>query len=243
MDKPIIGVTPIWDEDKNSIWMEPGYMNGIAQAGGIPVILPLAADKSVYAQIAHKFDGFLFTGGYDIAPVCYNEKKSPRCGFTYVERDKSETVLFREALLRLDKPVFGICRGIQLFNVIMGGVLYQDIPTEFESSVKLEHNQEPPYDVPVHKVRLKESGILRQLLGTEEIAVNSCHHQGIKILSDQLETLALSEDGLVEAVRLPGKTFAIAVQWHPELAPRSEVSRKLFRAFVESCKQLGLAIC
>jgi putative glutamine amidotransferase len=216
--------------------MEPGYMNGILQAGGIPVILPLNADKIIYAQIAYKFDGFLFTGGYDIAPTCYNEKKSPQCGFTYLERDKTETILFQEALLRLDKPVFGICRGIQLFNVIMGGVLYQDIPAEFNAAIKLEHNQNPPYGVPVHKVKLKENGLLYRMLETHEIAVNSCHHQGIKILSGQLEPLALAEDGLVEAVCIPDKTFAVAVQWHPELNLQNEDSRKLFQAFVESCK-------
>jgi putative glutamine amidotransferase len=236
MNKPIIGITPIWDEERNSVWMEPGYMNGIIQAGGIPVILPLSADQVIYAQIAYKFDGFLFTGGYDITPVCYNEKKSPQCGFTYIERDKSETTLFQEALLRLDKPVFGICRGIQLFNVILGGVLYQDIPSEFHSAIKLEHNQSPPYDVPVHKVKLKENGLLHRMLETSEIAVNSCHHQGIKILSDRLESLALAEDGLVEAVCIPDKTFAVAVQWHPELdLPNNGNSRKLFQAFVASC--------
>ncbi|MDR1159225.1 MAG: gamma-glutamyl-gamma-aminobutyrate hydrolase family protein [Syntrophomonadaceae bacterium] len=236
MNKPIIGVTPIWDEERNSVWMEPGYMNGILQAGGIPVVLPLNAGKIIYAQIAYKFDGFLFTGGYDIAPICYNEKKSPHCGFTYIERDKAETILFQEALLRLDKPVFGICRGIQLFNVIMGGVLYQDIPAEFNSAIKLEHSQNPPYDAPAHKVKLKENGLLYRMLGTYEIAVNSCHHQGIKILSDQLEPLALAEDGLVEALCIPDKTFAVAVQWHPELNLQNENSRKLFKAFVESCK-------
>ncbi|MEI6101414.1 MAG: gamma-glutamyl-gamma-aminobutyrate hydrolase family protein, partial [Eubacteriales bacterium] len=132
MKKPVIGVLPLWDEEKSSIWMLPGYMQGIEAAGGIPVILSLTADSDALLYWAQNLDGFLFTGGQDVNPALYGEETLPVCGELCKERDRLEITLLR-ALIELGKPAFGICRGLQLFNVAMGGSLYQDIPAQMTS--------------------------------------------------------------------------------------------------------------
>jgi putative glutamine amidotransferase len=225
VSKPLIGVVPLWDEEKKSLWMLPGYMSGIEQAGGLPVMLPLSTDKEALEQICQMVDGLLFTGGQDVSPALYNEKKSELCGEVCVLRDEMEIALFSRAVMELNKPAFGICRGIQFFNAFMGGTLYQDLK---------DHRQKPPYNEPLHRVKIEQGSPLYALLKTDEIAVNSCHHQGIKDLSKKLVCMATAKDGLVEAVHVPGKKFAWAVQWHPEYSLDDENSRKLFEAFVEA---------
>lgn len=231
MKKPIIGLIPLWDEEKSSIWMLPGYLDGILRSGAIPVILPLTDDREVIGELAERYDGFLFTGGQDIAPEYYDEVAVPACGEICALRDRMEATLFR-LVLDADTPALGICRGIQIFNVFLGGTLYQDIPAELPSGVC--HYQKPPYDIPVHTVSL--CGELRELLQADEIQVNSYHHQGIKAIAPGLSPVAKSPDGLIEAVVMPGKQFVWAVQWHPEYAPHQIGGQKLFSSFVGACR-------
>ncbi|MCO7125329.1 gamma-glutamyl-gamma-aminobutyrate hydrolase family protein [Sporolactobacillus shoreicorticis] len=230
MTKAMIGIVPLWDHAKDSLWMVPGYMDGIRQAGAIPVMLPLTDDPAIIREISEHFEGFLFTGGHDVSPNLYGERESVKCGETCPRRDLMETMLFRE-VLDADKPAFGICRGIQLFNAVLGGTLYQDIPSELPSGIC--HSQKPPYDRPAHTVSIK--GPLRDLLGKDEVSVNSYHHQGIKRIAPQLTPTADAQDGLVEAVYMPERRFVQAVQWHPEFAFSSIDSQKLFSAFVNAC--------
>ena len=231
MDRPIIGVTPIWDETKDSIWMLPGYMQCLEDAGAAPVILPLTVSESVLKRTVDICDGILFTGGHDVNPTIYGMEKSVRCGEICEVRDKMEAYIFREAVLNQNKPALGICRGIQFINAMLGGTLYQDIPTEF-FNVNC-HRQGPPYDTPAHAVSIIPESPLGKLTGKERIEVNSCHHQGINRLADGLEVMALSDDGLAEAVYMPGHRFLWAVQWHPEFCPQNEVSKQIFAAFIE----------
>lgn len=134
MEKPIIGVTPLWDEEKKSYWMLPGYLEGVKEAGAIPVILPLTTNGADIAQLADLCDGFLFTGGQDVDPQLYGEAMEPFCGELCPARDALEQELLRQALER-DKPILGICRGIQFLNAALGGTLYQDLPTEHPSEI------------------------------------------------------------------------------------------------------------
>ena len=235
MNKPLIGVVPRWDAEKDSIWMLPGYMDGIEQAGGLPIMLPLTTDRSSLEQICRTFDGLLFTGGQDVDPSVYHEEKTKHCGEICSQRDKMEATLFSLFVLEMDKPAFGICRGIQFFNAALGGTLYQDLPAQYKNAPKLRHHQKKPYDKPSHKVKIKTGSPLQLLLKADEIAVNSCHHQGVKELSKELVCMATAEDGLVEAVFVPGRRFAWAVQWHPEYSLNDEYSRKLFLSFVNAC--------
>ena len=232
MNRPVIGLIPLVDTGRESLWMLPGYMEGIRAAGGLAVMLPLEGEDCAVERMAQLCDGFLFTGGHDVDPALYGEKNEGLTGELIPGRDVMETKLMARAL-ELDKPVLGICRGLQFLNVHLGGTLYQDIQTQSPSSVN--HRQPAPYYQPIHPVKLE--GELAAVLGKEETMVNSCHHQGIRDLAPGLKAMARAEDGLVEAICLPGKRFAWAVQWHPEFfKPEHEDSRAIFRAFVESCK-------
>lgn len=232
MKKPIIGVTPLVDVEKESLWMLPGYMDGVTLCGGLPIMLPLTADEETICQLADFCNGFLFTGGQDVSPALYKEETLKTCAQRSPIRDAMETVLLREAL-RLDKPVLGICRGIQFINAALGGTLYQDLPTQKPSEV--EHHQSPPYDIPVHEVTLCAGSPLHRLLQKETLSVNSYHHQAVKTLAPSLKAMAVSTDGLVEAVYLPQKHFVWAVQWHPEFAYQAdEDCRKIFAEFIKA---------
>jgi putative glutamine amidotransferase len=239
MAKPVIGLAPLWDEEKDSLWMLPGYMDGITQAGGLPLMLPLTADTAALGQLAGICAGFLFTGGQDLFPGLYGAAVLPRCGPVCETRDAMEQALFSLAVLEQNKPALGICRGIQLFNVLLGGTLYQDIPSQFPES-PLRHQQKPPCDQPSHQVTIEPGSPLHALLGVDRLAVNSSHHQGIAELSPRLSPMARAEDGLVEAVYMRDRAFVWAVQWHPEMAPAESGSGKIFRAFVDACGSGGL---
>ena len=230
--KPIIGLVPLIDEKKESFWMLPGYMDGITEAGGIPVMLPLTHDEGEIEELLDHMHGILLTGGHDVSPALYNEKPLKECAQTIEERDRMEMILLKKTLER-DMPVLGICRGIQFLNVFAGGTLYQDLPTQ--RPTKTEHHQSPPYDIPVHEVTIKDDSKLFKLLGKSSIRVNSYHHQAIKDIGEDLKIMAISEDGLIEAVEMPDKRFVWAVQWHPEFAyKKDDVQRKIFEEFVKS---------
>lgn len=230
----MIGVTPLVDIQRDSLWMLPGYMDGLTAAGAIPVMLPLTSDRDTMKQLVSQFDGFLFTGGQDVSPDIYKAVKLGICGECFPERDSMELMLL-DLVMEADKPILGICRGIQFINAALGGTLYQDIPAQLPSGI--EHHQEPPYDRPAHDVRIIDDTPLYRLLRKEHIFVNSYHHSGICELSPRLKCMAASEDGLVEAVYCPEQTFLWAVQWHPEFSYKvSEESREIFSAFVRACR-------
>ena len=135
--------------------------------------------------------------------------------------------------VELDKPVLGICRGIQFMNACFGGTLYQDLDKEFNSSI--DHHMTPPYDRAVHEVNIRKDSLLYSILGKEKIGVNSYHHQAIKDLSPEFANSAISEDGIVEGIEMPSKRFIVGVQWHPELTYLcDENSQKIIKAFVDA---------
>jgi putative glutamine amidotransferase len=234
MKRPLIGVVPLWDEERDSLWMLPGYLDGISRAGGIPLILPLDTEEEVLRRLGGLCGGLLFTGGQDLSPGLYGAQAPDLCGPVCAKRDLMEQILFSAAVLEQDKPALGICRGIQLFNVLLGGTLYQDLAVQFKPAAGL-HRQKPPYDKAAHRLTVEPLSPLRSLLGTDSLEVNSSHHQGIAKLAPDLEPMARAEDGLIEAVRMKGRAFVWALQWHPETAPAWESSKKIFAAFVDAC--------
>ena len=232
MKKPVIGVTPLYDSGKESIWMLPGYMNALEESGAVPVILPLSGDKDVILTAAEKCGGFLFTGGQDVSPEIYGEEKDAKCGETCSVRDSLESVLLEYALEN-DIPVFGICRGLQFINAFLGGTLWQDINTYCPSDVN--HCMSAPYDRSVHTVKIVPGSPLDSLFSLDAIGVNSYHHQAVKKLAEPLRASAVSADSITEGAYMPGKRFVQAVQWHPEFFyKKDENSRKLFAAFVNA---------
>lgn len=231
--KPIIGVMPLWDEKLESYWMIPGYLDAVTLAGGIPVTVPETDDPETIKQISEKCDGFLFTGGHDISPEIYGDTAK----FDNVEcckkRDRSELLYLTEALCS-DKPILGICRGLQLINAVLGGTLYQDLPNQLISD--LNHHQSPPYDKPSHDVNIISGSPLEKLFKAGRISVNSYHHQGICNVSPEAAVMARADDGLAEAVCIPEKRFVWAVQWHPEFSYKSDKhSMALFSELVKHC--------
>ncbi|GCF95334.1 amidotransferase [Enterococcus florum] len=233
MKKPVIGIMPLYDREKESLWMLPGYPALIEENGGIPLLLPLTDNLKTLDYFLETCDGFLFTGGHDVTPALYNQEPSSRCGETNRLRDTMDCYCMEKAI-ELDKPLLGICRGAQLLNVIAGGTLYQDLPTEKPS--QLNHQMQAPYDRQQHDVQLIEGTLLAELFGKTTLGVNSYHHQGIKEIGSQLTVTALAEDGLVEAIYLPDRTFALAVQWHPEFfAPDTKENQLLLQAFLSHC--------
>ncbi len=231
---PLIGIMPLWDEKKDSIWMLPGYMDGILQAKGTPIIFPFSDDQEELKRLVELCDGILFTGGHDVSPMLYHEEPLDELISCCDKRDKLESTVLQIAL-EAEKPILGICRGIQFINAFLGGTLYQDLPLQHPSEVP--HRQPAPYNIPAHSVRILEGSPLRQCLGIDELPVNSCHHQAIKTLAPGLEPMAVSPDGLVEALYMPCYKYLWAVQWHPEFSFRTdENSRKIFRAFVETMR-------
>lgn len=234
MRAPKIGIVPLIDAGRESYWMLPGYMEGVTRAGGLPVMLPLTEDPALLRQLAEELEGFLFPGGQDVSPALYGEEDAGLCGELCPGRDAMERLLL-PMVLELDKPVLGICRGIQIINALLGGTLYQDLLAQRPSPV--EHHQQPPYDQPAHPVELPEGTPLRSLLGRESIPVNSCHHQAIRALAPGLLPMALAADGVVEAVYAPDRRYLWAVQWHPEFFGReNEVSQAIFRSLTDAAR-------
>ncbi len=234
MKKPLIGLTTLIDEEQDSYWMLPLYTQAVARSGGVPVILPPLSDTSGAASAVDALDGLLFTGGHDIDPNYYGEERHSSIGKISAERDVSEFLLMKEAAAA-DKPVFCICRGFQLLNVFFGGTLYQDLPSQYATGIR--HNQEKPYDEPVHAVSVTGESPLFRIAEAGEFRVNSRHHQAVKEVGEGLSVMAVSEDGLVEAAFAPGYSFLMGIQWHPEhMFEKDEISRKLFSAFIEVCK-------
>lgn len=234
MRKPKIGVMPLWDEEKESIWMLPGYMDSVKEAGGIPVILPLHLKEEEFREIEGDFDGFLFTGGQDISPSLYGEETRPVCGPVCSARDELETMVFRYCWDH-DVPALGICRGLELMNALLGGTLYQDIATECPTLHAPNHVMDFAYDWVAHFNSILSGSPLYDRLGVSFLGVNSLHHQAVKELAEPLKPMAVSEDGLVEAAYAPEKKFLWAVQWHPEYSYTYDgLDMAIFEAFTEA---------
>lgn len=231
--RKIIGLIPLFDDKRTSYWMLPGYMKMIEECGGFPIMLPLTTDQKELSQCLSICDGIIFTGGQDIDPALYHSRRIDECGVCCKERDKMEAYLFESAMFK-DIPVLGICRGIQLMNVMLGGTLYQDLKKEHPSTV--DHHMQAPYDRPVHIVNVYEHTILSNIMGAGCYPVNSYHHQAIRDIAQTAEVMAVSDDGLIESISVPGQRFAVGVQWHPEfIYNKDEKAKKLIQAFLDAC--------
>lgn len=229
---PKIGLIVNVEQDLR-INMHGAYGLAIAGSGGVPLVLPYIESEEIIDEFIDLCDGFLFTGGVDVEPCYYGEEKKNTCGETEPFRDKLEMAVIKRVIEK-DKPILGICRGLQLINVAMGGTLYQDIPTEFET--EMHHKQTEAQNEPSHPILVEEGTPLENVVGKRIITGNSFHHQAIKVLADGLAVSARASDGIVEGVYAPDKKYLRGYQWHPERLYRFEDNKALFDDFINACK-------
>lgn len=214
MTKPVIGVSAYAEKARWAAWDMPAsvvpqrYLDKVLAAGGIPVILPAVPAIS---RVLARLDGLLLVGGGDLDPVRYGAVPHPRNGPVNAVRDEAETALLEEALeQRL--PILGICRGMQLLNVVLGGTLHQHVP----DVVGHEGHSGGDGVFARHAVHLHPRCVLARATNRTTLEVPSLHHQAIDQLGDGLTPCAWADDGLIEAVELEGHPFTVGVQWHPE---------------------------
>mgnify|MGYP000188373654 CR=1 FL=1 len=230
--KPVIGITCDYDWDKELIQLRPGYVQGVCRAGGLPyLIAPVPGlDPS---DIVQQINGLLLTGGQDVDPRFFGEQPHPANGRINPYRDELELALCGEAA-RAGMPVFGICRGIQLMNIAMGGSIYQDLSMAHENDRLIYHSQNAPKWYGVHEVTVKSGTRLHNILGTDRLYTNSFHHQAIRHPAGTFKAVAHTHDGIIEAVESDHHMFFIGVQWHPECMLEDRHMQKLFDAFVKA---------
>jgi putative glutamine amidotransferase len=209
----ISGVVRQW-EGADRTGVNAAYIRAVVAAGGVPLLLSPLMGASLAARALDGVDGLVLTGGEDIDPAWYGTEASPLLSPPSRERDLFELALFAAARQR-ELPLLGICRGIQLINVAMGGSLYQDIPSERPGAV--EHRPEGARDFRTHRVRLQPGSRAALALRATSLRVNSSHHQAIRDLAPGLVATGWTDDQLIEAAESPaGTPWLLAVQWHPE---------------------------
>jgi putative glutamine amidotransferase len=213
---------------------ESDYVQAVLKAGGLPVILPVLKDASNLESILERIDGLLLIGGLDIDPSLYDALPSEHLGKIMPDVDVYYMKLIHLAD-KLQKPVFGICKGFQALNVAYGGTLYQDL--QHEKATISCHMQNCTRCQACHEVKLVQDGSLAKMLG-QSVQVNSFHHQGIDKLAKNFRVLATSEDGIIEAIEKTSGTYMMGVQWHPEmmLVANDAPSLKILSSFIERTK-------
>ena len=211
--RPVIGITGHFG-DKGCELAE-GYFRSVIEAGGIPVIIPPYEDKEALLGTLDHIDGLLLSGGGDINPLYLGEEPSPALHSINPRRDLSELLLTRLAYDR-QIPILGICRGIQVLAAALDGRVHQDIREAMPSVALLKHDQDLPREYASHNVRLTEGSLIRSIMATDVLPVNSFHHQAVAESGPHLRISATSTDGVIEAVESTEFKSILGVQWHPE---------------------------
>jgi len=236
MTIPIIGITTSHSTTETGlpqVGIPEAYVRAVAQAGAVPVLIPLGLDEEAQSGLLSKLDGILFSGGGDVHPRRYGEELEPLVNSIDEDRDQVEIDLLRKSI-KIGMPFFGICRGLQVINVALGGSLYADILASRPEALKHDRYPEHPRNYLAHTVRIDGAAYLARILGEAQAEVNSMHHQGIHQLASGLVPTAFAADGIIEAFELPEHPFGLAVQWHPEWLQEHAPMRRLFRAFVQA---------
>lgn len=212
--KKLVGISTenIKLNGKPYIGMNTDYVRFVERAGGHPVMIPIVEDLELIDRIVKFLDVIVLAGGEDIHPILYGEDPSPKLSDVCLERDETELAII-SAALRHRKPIFGICRGMQLLNCHFGGSLYQDIFTEIPNVIG-HMAPSTNYDF-THSIELEKEGFLYEIFNTDKLLVNSTHHQAIKNLGNGFNVAAVSKDGVIEAIENRDKKL-FAVQFHPE---------------------------
>lgn len=241
--QPLIGITGFRHTISTSVG--PGllavvsaddYAQGVENAGGVPVVIPYVETQACIQTLAHRLDGLVLGGGEDVDPFLFGESPKAGLGEVVPERDALEISLIQE-MMSVGKPILGICRGMQVLNVALGGTLYQDLSREWPG--QNSHSQRAPRNHLSHVIRIEPDSRLTHCLGqVTTIRCNSFHHQAVKELAPSLVPVAWDDEGLVEAMESPDGPFLVAVQWHPEnLWRTSPAHLGLFRGLVKAAQK------
>lgn len=247
---PLVGITPglcalpadrAKTKRESTLVLQERYCAAIEKAGGVPLILSLAASRSAIQALISRLDGLVVSGGdFDIHPRYYREKPLRALGEIQPRRTEFELAMIRVALKR-DRPILGICGGAQAINVALGGSLYQDIATQLPKAV--EHQQAAKKATGGHAIRVQPGTLLHRIVKRENLEVNTTHHQAIKRLGKGLMINATAEDGLIEGIESMGHSFVLGVQWHPEAMHRKFAAQQnILRSFIAYCRQLNRSI-
>ncbi len=242
--RPIIGICMNYSSDdtigtKNHLglagqtWqlIATDYITAVEKNGGCPVLIPIVDHLESIESLLLGLDGIIFTGGNDISPSYYNEEPGDKLGLMEPIRDRQEITLFKKIFSETSIPILGICRGMQLINVAMGGSLYQHINDEV---TEVNHSiLDKQKDHRAHKNFIEKDSVFFDIFNTEIIEVNSFHHQSAKRVADDLKVAMTSEDGIIEALQYKGKRFLIGTQWHPEMMTGTEDTyNMIFKRFI-----------
>jgi putative glutamine amidotransferase len=242
MAKPLVGLTthsvylPRHAGTDRQQALADAYVAALADAGALPVLLPSCLSPDAALAAAARLDGLVLTGGGDVDPVHFGEEPEPGLGRIDGARDAMEIALTR-AFAEEDRPLLGICRGIQVMNVALGGGVIQHLRPE---DGLLQHEVVALGDGPGHSVAIEPGTRLAAIVGRATLRVNSSHHQAVGRVAPDLVVSARSPDGVIEAIEHPGRRFLMGVEWHPERGPDAcPESRALLRAFVTECAEGG----
>src|SRR5215204_6054329 len=242
INSPRIGVTAALREETESIAQNPegrfvrqtwSTSRVSPKPDGVPVTLPPSLSFRAAEALFDGLDGLLLSGGPDLDPGYYGEEPIPELGTTIPEWDALEMALLRLALKR-GMPIFGICRGMQILNVALGGTLYQDVSSQFGADV-INHWQATPKCQYTHEVEVLDDSYLAEITDRQTVEVNSYHHQGIKGMAEDLTVAARSTEGVIEAIesRDFSEHWLVGVQWHPEgMCDPGSGHRNVFEAHV-----------
>ena len=231
----MIGITMSYNGE-NTYTLKETYAKAVRQAGGIPVAVPPIDDEFCLRVIAKKLDGIILTGGVDVDPMLFDENPHQKLGKICPLRDTVEIFLVKE-MMRLKKPILGICRGMQVLNVALGGSIIQDIPTDLPNAIK--HQQDAPGWYATHKIDIIDSySWLSQIFKKSTVMVNSYHHQSLKDIAPDFKISAKAPDGVIEAIELKDRdVFCVGVQWHPEeMCDKSPDQQRIFEYFLDATK-------
>lgn len=210
------------------------YIRAVESAGGLPVLIPMRTHPSELRDLPSYLDGLLLRGGGDIHPGFYGEQEHPSLNEVDPQLDAFEIALVTWALQR-DMPILGICRGMQLINVVLGGTLYQDISTQYPRALEHWWYNFPRTEL-VHPVTIEKGSLMEQTLRTRHLMVNSFHHQAVKVPGKGICICGWANDGVAELLEAPDYRFVMGVQSHPEEIYRAVPAfARLFQAFINSC--------
>jgi len=225
--KPLIGITSVYKDNSNSV--SYNYVRAIEQNGAIPLILPTVENEATIETYVRKLNGLVLIGGADIPPAAYDQTPHPTVKIMAHKRYRFEHRLIRK-WLNTGKPLLGVCLGMQFANVVSGGTMIQDIPSQIGKQVDHQCGKR------LHSITIDPSSNLARILNSTRAHVHSSHHQAVKEIGRNLKPVARSDDGIVEALERTDGHFGLFVQWHPEAMTENLQHRDaIYSALIEAC--------